>query len=133
MNNALVRASGARAAAARTTADARAALPRPVRAERMSTLSTRGRTTRSVGGLRPSQVRVSRPEDANERDAGLIAPLPGAVPVRRSPSAYPGSRVPAQLRPIPIVSSWDPLEHEADRVANELTRRPARPSAALET
>jgi hypothetical protein len=37
------------------------------------------------------------------------------------------------LRPIPIVSSWDPLEHEADRVANELTRRPARPSAALET
>jgi Domain of unknown function (DUF4157) len=114
--------------------DVGAALQRPVRAERTSMLSTRGRTTRSAARLRPSQVRVTGPADANEREAGLIAPLPGAVPARRSPSsAYPGTDAPAQSRPIPIGSSWDPLEDQADRVANELTRRPATPGAAFET
>ena len=58
--------------------------------------------------------------------------LRAAGPDRRSGHGR-GSRVLAQLRPIPIASSWDPLEHEADRVANELTRRSARPSAAFET
>ncbi len=117
--------------------DLGAALKTPVRAGRMSGLSTWGRRTRSVDGPRPSQVRVSQPEDANEQDAGLradlIARLPDEVLARPSPFAYPGRRAPAQLPPVPIASSWDPLEHEADRVANKLTRRPAGPSAAFET